>query len=347
MRRYWILGCIIAFISQASGYAQCNFTVSVNVTNLTCHQSNDGIAAAIVSGGVGPFTYVWNTTPTQNGDQVSGLIAGFYTVSVSDSAGCVVNRPFSVTQPQRLTADIGFDTALCAGNSTQLRSLVFGGTLPYTYEWWCSASNCGLSGSGGATPTILPESSTKVYFKATDANGCESQLDSVTVIVNPLPVVDAGEDQMTFINEPVTLMPNVSSTGKFEWTPEAGLSDPTTESPEATVAVTTEFTLTFTDPNGCISSDVVSVIVDPDITIPTGLTPNGDQINDVWDVKNLSMYPNCRVEIFNRTGNRVFNSTGYNSPWDGGDSPAGTYFYIIDLGESGTEILKGSLTLIR
>jgi large repetitive protein len=159
--------------------------------------------------------------------------------------------------------------------------------------------------------------------------------------------VDAGENMMTYVNEPVMLMPEVSTQGTFIWSPSQGLNDPLAENPEATVPVTTEFTLQFTDLNGCSSTDVVTVIVDPDVTIPTALTPNGDQINDVWDVKNLVLYPNCKVEIFNRTGNRVFNSTGYTNPWDGGDSPAGTYFYIIDLGEAGTEILKGSLTLIR
>ncbi|MEO8948322.1 MAG: MBG domain-containing protein [Mucilaginibacter sp.] len=69
------------------------------------------------------------------------------------------------------------------------------------------------------------------------------------------------------------------------------------------------------------------------ITIPNAFTPNGDGINDVWNINNLNTYPKTTVEILNRYGTRVFFSNNYAIPWDGKYNgvkvPDGTYYYII------------------
>jgi len=84
--------------------------------------------------------------------------------------------------------------------------------------------------------------------------------------------------------------------------------------------------------------------------IPNTFTPNGDGINDTWDVKFLNLYSNCTVNIYNRYGENVFSSIGYGIPWDGRYKglplPTGTYYYIIDL-KSGIKPLSGFLALIR
>ena len=84
--------------------------------------------------------------------------------------------------------------------------------------------------------------------------------------------------------------------------------------------------------------------------VPNTFTPNGDGINDTWEIKYLSSYPNVMVEIFNRYGSKVFRSNGYTTPWDGrfngGDLPLGTYYYIISP-NSGRKPITGYLTIIR
>ncbi|MBO9674221.1 MAG: gliding motility-associated C-terminal domain-containing protein [Sphingobacteriaceae bacterium] len=83
---------------------------------------------------------------------------------------------------------------------------------------------------------------------------------------------------------------------------------------------------------------------------PTAFSPNGDGVNDQWNIKNIGLYPNCRVEVFNRGGNRVFSSVGYQTPWDGtyngSDLPVGTYFYTIRTG-NGTKATSGWVVIIR
>ncbi len=86
------------------------------------------------------------------------------------------------------------------------------------------------------------------------------------------------------------------------------------------------------------------------ITIPNTFTPNGDGINDTWNIKSLESFPNCTVDIYNRYGERLYSSVGYGVPWDGryrgSIVPFGAYYYIINL-KNGLNVLAGCVTIIR
>jgi len=86
------------------------------------------------------------------------------------------------------------------------------------------------------------------------------------------------------------------------------------------------------------------------IVIPNTFTPNGDGINDVWNIKSLTDYPDCMVSIYTRYGGLVYQSRGYSTPWNGTTNgkqlPVGTYYYIIDP-KSGVKKLAGSITILR
>ena len=107
--------------------------------------------------------------------------------------------------------------------------------------------------------------------------------------------------------------------------------------------------------NGCtpvVISDPIKMIIypTPDVVIPNTFTPNGDGINDVWEIKYLELYRNSSIKIFNRYGALLYHSKGYNTPWDGTyngkEVPVGTYYYVIDLGVH-TPNLAGPVTVIR
>jgi len=89
---------------------------------------------------------------------------------------------------------------------------------------------------------------------------------------------------------------------------------------------------------------------DPSVVVPNTFTPNGDGINDTWNIKFLDSYPNCTVKIYNRYGENVYSSVGYGIAWNGTyrgiQLPQGTYYYIINL-QSGLKVLSGSVTIIR
>jgi gliding motility-associated-like protein len=75
-------------------------------------------------------------------------------------------------------------------------------------------------------------------------------------------------------------------------------------------------------------------------------TPNGDGHNDVFFFKNLHFYPGAELFIFNRWGNKVFHQANYTNDWDGGDLPAGTYFYMLDL-KDGSKAIQGDVLIHR
>jgi gliding motility-associated-like protein len=87
------------------------------------------------------------------------------------------------------------------------------------------------------------------------------------------------------------------------------------------------------------------------IVIPNAFTPNGDGINDFWDIRKLSDFPNCLVSVYSRYGSLVFQSRGYPKPWDGtrngAQVPTGTYYYIIDPGQNGLQVLSGFVAVLR
>ena len=111
-----------------------------------------------------------------------------------------------------------------------------------------------------------------------------------------------------------------------------------------------EYTLNIIYADGCKNEDVIFIKVVKDFIVPNTFSPNGDGINDLWKIENLIYYPNHRLEIFNRNGQKLFESTNYNGEWDGtlkGKSlPSGTYYYIIDL-DGARAPKKGYVTIIR
>ena len=82
------------------------------------------------------------------------------------------------------------------------------------------------------------------------------------------------------------------------------------------------------------------------------ITPDGDEVNDKWNIPGIECYPAAMIRIFSPWGTRVFESQpGYPVPWDGktGDRvlPAGTYYYILDLNGDGSVIRKGTVNIIK
>ena len=110
------------------------------------------------------------------------------------------------------------------------------------------------------------------------------------------------------------------------------------------------YTVTVTSRDGCVGSNSVFVKVIRDFVVPNTFTPNGDGINDKWVIEFLYLYPRHHIEVFNRYGQLVYESLNYSTPWDGtykGNAlPAGTYYYIIELGGK-RPAKSGYVTILR
>lgn len=105
----------------------------------------------------------------------------------------------------------------------------------------------------------------------------------------------------------------------------------------------------FDDGYPYLESDTAVVyitVVAASVTVPEGFSPNGDGVNDNFEIANLERFPNNHLQIINRWGNLVYDAEPYNNNWDGEDLPVGTYFYVLDLGND-KETVKGFVYLNR
>jgi len=100
-----------------------------------------------------------------------------------------------------------------------------------------------------------------------------------------------------------------------------------------------------------VDGTLTIVASESEIVIPNAFTPNGDGVNDLWNIKKLSDFPQCIVSVYSRYGGLVFQSRGYAKPWDGTQKgsfvPAGTYYYIVDPNLPGFPPLSGYVAVLR
>ena len=147
--------------------------VTINSTQTGCTISN-GTATATPSGGITPYSYLWDDPAATTTDTVIGLSAGTYSVTVTDINGCTQTQTEIVAQTLGPTATAtATATYISFGSNTQLNVTGEG-----TYLW---SPATGLSTTIGATVTASPTETTTYCVKVTDSNGCT---DSACITIN-------------------------------------------------------------------------------------------------------------------------------------------------------------------
>ncbi len=167
-----------------------------------------------------------------------------------------------------------------------------------------------------------------------------------------IPGVDFGTSGDVTIGQGESTQLEAYGGPPYEWSPTTGLSGSDIPDPIASPEGTTTYTVTTTI-NGCVFVGVITVEVIRRIDPPNTFTPNGDGINDVWEVPGIEDYPGAEVLIYDRWGQRIFRSVGYRDPWDGTNGgralPSGTYYYHIQLNqlEGRSPPYMGFISIVR
>jgi gliding motility-associated-like protein len=191
-----------------------------------------------------------------------------------------------------------------------------------------------------------------VKLEVTNSAGCTSQPFTKQVVVYLQPVIDAGPSFTVPQGTVVQFNPtaNDSTVLSFNWAPGTGLSNANTLRPSLIAMADETYTLTATGEGQCTASDFLKVKILKPVSVPNAFSPNGDGIHDTWNITNLSDYPGCTVEVFNRYGQRVYYSAGYGTPWNGNVGgkplPMATYYYVIHL-KNGFAPKTGSVTIVK
>lgn len=157
---------------------------------------------------------------------------------------------------------------------------------------------------------------------------------------------DAGADQR--IAEGGSAQLNATGGTSYTWSPTSGLSGDNVADPIARPSGTTVYSVT-TVINGCTYTDEVTVEVVRLVNPVNTFTPNGDGINDTWDLPALRDYPQAEVSVYDRWGQRVFHSIGYKEPFDGAGLPTATYYWYIQVNDvkGRSDPYTGYVTLVR
>ncbi|MCB0801546.1 MAG: PKD domain-containing protein, partial [Flavobacteriales bacterium] len=262
-------------VTVTSG-VNCTATDQVTITVIPAPGANAGADKNICPGssvqiGGSPTTtssnasYAWNNAATLTNASLANPVASptvttTYTVTVTGTNGCTSTDDVIVNVYPTVTADAGLASyQLCRGNSVVIGG-VSTGTAPLTYNW----SNGGtLSSTIIQKPTANPTSTTTYRLTVTDANGC-SGIDQTTVIVNNLPVANAGADDVICAGESSQLGVATNPLYSYAWDNAGSLNNAAISNPIATPAITTTYTVTVTETStGCKNTDQVTITVDP------------------------------------------------------------------------------------
>lgn len=254
-----------------------------------------------------------------------------YTVSVENIAGCSRRSDAVAIKFQDLSSVIIEKTvknSLCEGEIAELK-VNFSGTV----EW-----------STGETGTQISVTKSGTYkAKLTTAGGCETEI-STEMLFNPRPVLDIEDVKICPEDDtPVTISAPAGFV-RYTWNGVV--------TADATYVVKQPGTVTLTveDLNGCTATREIQAISDcPRLRPSTVFTPNGDGINDTWNISGIENDVSYMVQIFNRNGSIVFQHTGIYTAWNGTIKgrplPAGVYYYRI-ASKKGTRVFSGFVSIL-
>ncbi|MBX2960304.1 MAG: gliding motility-associated C-terminal domain-containing protein [Flavobacteriales bacterium] len=228
-------------------------------TNVSCNGAADGTATADVTGGVAPYSYEWNTIPVQNTITATGLNAQTYSITVTDSNGCVASSSITIQQANALVAVVGTPTNVSCngGNNGEATVMVAGGIAPFTYQWNDASSQTTTTASNLVAGTYIVE--------VADSNNCLA-LDTVTITEPDVLVVgldslisvacNGGTDGYIDINVTGGTFPYVN----FAWTPNISIGQTASGLSQGS------YDVIVTDDNGCTATNTFN------ITEPTALS---------------------------------------------------------------------------
>lgn len=290
------------------------------------------------------------STRYTNGSDTTQLIwsalKGSYILVIKENsgAGCEITLNIQILEPSTpLSLTKNFEDNKCKQDSIGWITVnVKGGTQPYSYSWSTGKTTSGISGlvSGYYGLTIR------------DANNCS--ISETTFISDPFQdlilIYDSGAVSCRDNHDGyVQILDIENGLPPYTYLWSDGTND------DRIVDLDSGFySLMVTDGNNCSVSDTFRVdLLDEDcIVIYNVITPDENGKNDVWEIKNIQLYPNCDVAIFNRWGEEVFSSkAGYNNTWGGMYNGellnSGDYYYVVNLNTGAYPPYTGPIKILK
>ena len=320
--------------------------INSSVKNASCLGSCDGQIAIEIIGGTPNYAYRWNIGYDMA--VLEELCDGTYSLTVTDANGCITSGSFNIVQPAAILASAtGIDVSCYGGDDGKITVNVSGGNEPYRYsltEFMTQSSTFNVLEN-------LSAGEHTVYI--TDAKGCTARANAII----------GSPDRISVGYQIVDVSCKEATDGEIHITAEGGhppfyittdkeSNKPLDENASVTGLGSGIYHLVVSDESGCTYS--LKNVRIPDnptecLHVPNVFTPNGDGINDTWEISNIRMYPDAKVFVFNRWGQKLYEGDGTSEYWNGEYRgklvPAGTYFFVVNIGE-GYNTYSGPLSIL-
>ncbi len=306
---------------------------------------------AHVDGGIGPFTFSWNTGQENDSTITVAPLQGThqYIVEANDQCGSadIDSVVLKIETVARLVNDPA-GASVCSGDTTDV--ILVSNITRAMFAWQPSDASGNVTGySPGSGDSIhqqlsLNQSFTSVldYRVSVTAVGCTPTDTVYEITVNPKPRIELGEPVYT---EPGTgiLLHAGGGFDLYQW------SDGSADS-VIRVSGGGKYWVEVTDFKGCSSSDTV-MVYSFGSWFPNAFTPNGDGLNDRFRIAGFEQQEYVLMQVFDRWGVLVCETHDLNAGWDGTfrgqPCPEGTYVWTITFRLSKEQRFRGTLTLIR
>lgn len=328
---------------------------SQQITNTKCVSDATGKINVSIAGGTAGYIYSWSngaSTPS-----IENLKSGSYDLIVTDTKGCQLQQTFSVTTPNALDGEVSKIDIKCFGESNgKINIDAFGGTQPYSY------SIDGKNYNGVNQIVGVRAGKYDIFIK--DANNC-IWFDGVDITQPPRFSLEAIPDVTINLGDSIQLYANaINNRGNIStvWRApyDSTLSCAKCPTPMAKPSFSITYAINATDSAGCRATDSVKItVVKPRfIFVPSGFTPNNDQVNDWLTVRGKDGTKILVFRIYDRWGELLYEAKDFkindeNNAWDGKFRGqymnSGLYVWYIEAQyiDGAKETLKGNTTLIR
>jgi gliding motility-associated-like protein len=336
--------------------------LSIQAIGKACVDSLFTFTSTIQPNASNPPTWYWNFGDgTFANITNSNIVTHSYTSTptnpvmhaVSFTTGCATDTTFFTVPNIKPNPTANF--AIKKDTLCTHMPILFTSNTSDVKDWLWSFGN---STSNNVPPffyTYNTSGNTIIGLKIIDNNGCGSALVQDVINVNPTPIVDAGTSKFIQLGETVLLDASVSPSAMYNytWSPSITLSVDSILQPIAKPDKSTMYYLLAINSNTfCSAKDSVLVTIITKLYVSNSFTPNADGINDFWRISGLQPYPNAVVRIFNRYGEKLYESNNYFlNPWNGIYKGTlqnlGTYVYSIQLNDTKNEIINGTVNIIR
>ncbi len=310
------------------------------------------------------YTFAWTTADglisgSAAGKDITVSQGGTYTLTIHNKRnGCETSGDVFVPESDEIidAVDVTQTNITCFGdnNGSLVINSVTGGAPPYTYQW-------NVSPAGGTSLTSLAPGS--YDLTVTDQNGCSfkqsfdlTQPPLVTLEIGPNLTVAAGDSVK------IDLLTNIpgNAIGAINWGGYDGILCPGCPSFQFVATTSATISAVVSDTSGCVAEDSMrlTVLVPRIIFIPNVFSPNGDDVNDYFNISGrFNLINIASMQIYDRWGNELFEKKnimpgdphdGWDGKFRGQQMQPGVYVFVAELVyEDITEKVTGNITLVR